>query len=302
MYTVHKDFHPWHEVDEKKLDEVLYGRMLDLSGLDRPLVIKKIEYLYNNGFYLVRTTTEDGHVGVAVPTKRIDLAESLLYRCVAPYFIGKDARDIEDLVDGVYVWKSNYKLAGLPFFIAHSAIETSILDLPSSLATCEAGLVCLQPSVVLSGAGIVSHGASLRASACQHRRMDVCFLEAVPGTGFPGAPCLASHHCRACFAGGKAPAGSPVSDAAGCAGCVPAEAQWTSIGLPCRLPCPDRFRCMSGHGCLAGVLHLDPVRHASLGHALSGHTPPVLHRQHRLARFACSLPAHMARLRALWAR
>ena len=71
MYTVHKDFHPWHEVDEKKLDEVLYGRMLDLSGLDRPLVIKKIEYLYNNGFYLVRTTTEDGHVGVAVPTKRI---------------------------------------------------------------------------------------------------------------------------------------------------------------------------------------------------------------------------------------
>lgn len=129
MYTVHKDFHPWHEVDEKKLDEVLYGRMLDLSGLDRPLVIKKIEYLYNNGFYLVRTTTEDGHVGVAVPTKRIYLAESLLYRCVAPYFIGKDARDIEALVDGVYVWKSNYKLAGLPFFIALSAIETSILDL-----------------------------------------------------------------------------------------------------------------------------------------------------------------------------
>ena len=123
--------------------------------------------------------------------------------------------------------------------------------------------------------------------------MDVCFLEAVPGTGFPGAPCLASHHCRACFAGGKAPAGSPVSDAAGCAGYVPAEAQWTSIGLPCRLPCPDRFRCMSGHGCLAGVLHLDPVRYASLGHALSGHTPPGLH---RLARFACRLPAHMAPL------
>ena len=123
--------------------------------------------------------------------------------------------------------------------------------------------------------------------------MDVCFLEAVPGTGFPGAPCLASHHCRACFAGGKAPAGSPVSDAAGCAGYVPAEAQWTSIGLPCRLPCPDRFRCMSGHGCLAGVLHLDPVRHASLGHALSGHTPPDLHRQHRRS-------ASLAVCRLIW--
>ncbi len=129
MYSVHKDFTPWHSVDEKKLDELLFCKVMDLSGLDTPLVIKKIEYLFNNGFYLVRTTSEDGHVGISVPTKRIAEAESLLNICVAPYFIGKDARDIEALVDGVYVWQSNYKMAGIPFFMALSAVETSIIDL-----------------------------------------------------------------------------------------------------------------------------------------------------------------------------
>lgn len=129
MYRKSPDFSNWQPVAKCKLDAVSSSRVLHVEDLDSPLVIKKIEYLFNHGFYLVRCTTEDGAVGLSVASKRIPLCESIFCNCIAPYFIGKDARDLESLMEGVYVAKSNYKLAGLPLFIAMSAMETSILDL-----------------------------------------------------------------------------------------------------------------------------------------------------------------------------
>ncbi len=46
-----------------------------------------------------------------------------------PYFIGKDARDLEDLLDGAHVFKSNYKLQNLALWVPLATIEFAILDL-----------------------------------------------------------------------------------------------------------------------------------------------------------------------------
>jgi L-alanine-DL-glutamate epimerase-like enolase superfamily enzyme len=48
---------------------------------------------------------------------------------VIPYFVGKDARDLESLIDGVYVYRSNYKLSGLALWCCVAWVEFSILDL-----------------------------------------------------------------------------------------------------------------------------------------------------------------------------
>lgn len=53
----------------------------------------------------------------------------ILEKQVAPYFIGQDARRLEALLEEVYVYKANYKLAGIPYYSVLAALELSILDM-----------------------------------------------------------------------------------------------------------------------------------------------------------------------------
>ena len=50
-------------------------------------------------------------------------------RRVAPYFIVKDARDLESLMHGVYRHRSNYKLKGLALWCPVAWIEFALLDM-----------------------------------------------------------------------------------------------------------------------------------------------------------------------------
>ena len=78
-----------------------------------PVKIESIELLKNGGHYFVRSRSTDGVVGVS-RTKQIRHYIPILLELVMPHFIGKDARDLETLVDAVYV--RNYKIAGQPFW------------------------------------------------------------------------------------------------------------------------------------------------------------------------------------------
>lgn len=99
-----------------------------------PLKIASIELLRHQNIYLVRTTTSDGAVGIAVCNERIRYLHPILTQLVIPYFVGQDARHIETLVDGVYVSRSNYKLAGLALWCCVGWVEFSIFDLLGKVA------------------------------------------------------------------------------------------------------------------------------------------------------------------------
>ena len=129
MYKRHSDFSEYRPVTSGQLDEILESRVLDVSGLESPIIIERIELLFNCGLYFVRTTSRDGLVGIGVSNDRIQFSYPILEKQIAPFFIGKDARDLERLLDEVYVYESNYKLAGIPYFSCLSALEISILDL-----------------------------------------------------------------------------------------------------------------------------------------------------------------------------
>ena len=47
-----------------------------------------------------------------------------------PFYIGKDARNLEQLLDEVYVYKSNYKLQNLALWVPLATIEFSWLAYP----------------------------------------------------------------------------------------------------------------------------------------------------------------------------
>ena len=111
------------------LDAAAARPVLDLDGLDAPVIIETLELLLKDGQYFVRVRAKNGATGVAVTNSRAALAYPVLLKQVFPYFIGKDARDLEAHLFGVYRHSSNYKLQGLLFWCCVAWVEYAILDM-----------------------------------------------------------------------------------------------------------------------------------------------------------------------------
>lgn len=97
------------------------------SRFKEPVRIASIDVLRASGKILVRTNSTAGLSGIVIAKDPIEDYLPVLLRRVVPFFRGKDARDIESLVDGVY--EANYKLAGQGFWLPVAAVEMSIWDL-----------------------------------------------------------------------------------------------------------------------------------------------------------------------------
>ncbi len=111
------------------LDEAAAVPILKLSSVKSPVEIASIELLQGRGNYFIRTRSTDGAVGVSVTNDRAAYLYPILQGLVIPYFIGKDARDLDSLIDGVYIYRSNYKIASLALWCPVAWVEFSILDM-----------------------------------------------------------------------------------------------------------------------------------------------------------------------------
>ena len=113
-----------------KLAAAMNGRVLK-AGLSREaILIESIELMKNGKNYFVRARSKDGVTGYAdAHSSVMSAAYPILIKKVAPGFIGKDARDLERLLDEVYLAGSNYKWQGLPFWVSVAVVEIAILDM-----------------------------------------------------------------------------------------------------------------------------------------------------------------------------
>jgi L-alanine-DL-glutamate epimerase-like enolase superfamily enzyme len=114
---------------DKVLEQVAAKPVLDLKSITNPVIIESIELLRKGREHFVRVRSKDGAEGISVDDGRMNILHPILNRQVIPYFIGKDARDLEGHLFGVYRHDSNYKLQGLPFWVPVALVEFAILDL-----------------------------------------------------------------------------------------------------------------------------------------------------------------------------
>ena len=122
-------------VDPARLIEAAAAPVLRRELFPGPVTIESIELLKAGDQYLVRARSKDGAVGLAAGHSDIlEATWPILTRRVAPFFVGKDARDLEALIDGVYLTNSNYKWQGLPFWVPVASVEFAILDLLGQVA------------------------------------------------------------------------------------------------------------------------------------------------------------------------
>jgi L-alanine-DL-glutamate epimerase-like enolase superfamily enzyme len=106
--------------------------MFDLpSQFKAPVKIESVEMLKNGSNFFVRTHSTDGAVGIT-GTKQVEDFIPLFQHLVAPHFVGKDARDLESLVD--FAYRENYKLASIPLWCCIAYVEQSLLDMLGKIA------------------------------------------------------------------------------------------------------------------------------------------------------------------------
>jgi L-alanine-DL-glutamate epimerase-like enolase superfamily enzyme len=113
-----------------KFDEILKQPVFKRELFHDPVIIESVELLHYKDSFLCRVRSKDGAEGLSVSNSmQMDSLYPFFVTRLAPYFIGKDARDLENLLEESTVYKSNYKLTGLALWVPMATIEFAILDM-----------------------------------------------------------------------------------------------------------------------------------------------------------------------------
>jgi len=122
------------QVSVEKLNAAATRPILNVAAFKNPVKIASLELLRGRRGFFLRARSTDGAEGVAITNSRADVLYPILQKLVIPYFVGKDARQLEALLDGVYVHRSNYKLSGLALWCCVAWVEFALLDLLGKIA------------------------------------------------------------------------------------------------------------------------------------------------------------------------
>jgi len=116
--------------DPRELDRVAEAPVLRLDGMTVPVILDSLRLLKKGEEYFVHVRSRDGAEGVSVVNPpRGEYLDKVLKQLVLPFFVGKDARDLEALLWDLYRWKDNYKLQGLALWSPQAWVEFAILDM-----------------------------------------------------------------------------------------------------------------------------------------------------------------------------
>ena len=110
------------------LEKIAAAAVLRPDVTPTPVIIDSVQLLRRGGEYLVHVRSKDGAEGVSVTNGR-DYLHPILHRLVIPYFLGKDARKLEEHLFEVYRYQDNYKLQGLALWSPVAWVELAILDM-----------------------------------------------------------------------------------------------------------------------------------------------------------------------------
>lgn len=125
-----------------RLDAVLKQPVFKRELFREPVIIESVELLHLQHQYLCRVRSKDGHEGISVSNAtQMAALYPIFVKRLAPFFIGKDARDIESLIPAATVYESNYKMQSLAIWVPMATIEFAILDMFGKMANRSIGLL-----------------------------------------------------------------------------------------------------------------------------------------------------------------
>jgi L-alanine-DL-glutamate epimerase-like enolase superfamily enzyme len=122
-----------------KLDEILRQPVLKKRLFSSPVIIESLELLKFENSYICRVRSRDGAEGISVAHSTMSTLFPIFLRNLQPFFLGKDARELDLILEKVYIYEFNFRFNGISLGIPLATIEFAILDLLGRIANKPVG-------------------------------------------------------------------------------------------------------------------------------------------------------------------
>ena len=117
-----------------KLDDVLRQPVFKKEFFNEPVIIQTLELLEYNGSYLCRVRSKEGAEGISVAHPTMTMLYPVFTRTLRPFFIEQDARELDLLLEKVFMYNLNFRLNGMAIGLPLATIEFAILDMLGKIA------------------------------------------------------------------------------------------------------------------------------------------------------------------------
>ncbi len=118
----------------RKLDEILQQPVLKKQFFSTPVIIESLELLHMDGSYLCRVRSRDGAEGISVAHSTMNTLYPIFLKNLQPFFLGKDARELDLILEKVYLYGFNFRFNGISLGLPLATIEFAILDMLGRMA------------------------------------------------------------------------------------------------------------------------------------------------------------------------
>jgi L-alanine-DL-glutamate epimerase-like enolase superfamily enzyme len=122
------------QATQAQLNEILRQPVLKKELFASPVIIKSIELLQWKNSYLCRVRSADGAEGISVAHSGMSLLYPIFLHNLQPFFLGKDARELDLILEKVYIYGFNFRYNGISLGLPLATLEFAILDLLGRMA------------------------------------------------------------------------------------------------------------------------------------------------------------------------
>jgi L-alanine-DL-glutamate epimerase-like enolase superfamily enzyme len=129
MYKLNADFKPFIPNNFARLQEIMDEPVVDASMITEPVIIDSFDLFFARGAWFLRVRGKGGEEGIAPCSERASYLHPLMTENILPYMLGKDARNLEKILNEVFVTNINYKIQGLAWWCPISWVESEVLDM-----------------------------------------------------------------------------------------------------------------------------------------------------------------------------
>ena len=124
-----------YTTDYSRLDQILRQPLFKKELFSSPVIIETLELLRYGSSFLCRVKSKEGAEGMSVGhSGQLKSQYPIFTNLLQPFFIGKDARELDLLMEKAFVYNLNYRLSGMALGVPLATIEFAILDMMGRIA------------------------------------------------------------------------------------------------------------------------------------------------------------------------
>jgi L-alanine-DL-glutamate epimerase-like enolase superfamily enzyme len=118
----------------RKLDDILRSPVLKKQLFKTPVIIDRVELLRLSNSYLCRVRSKDGAEGISVAHTGMSTLFPVFLKNVQPFLTCKDARELDLILDKIYIYQFNFRFNGMAYGLPLATAEFAILDMLGRIA------------------------------------------------------------------------------------------------------------------------------------------------------------------------